>query len=266
MIYTSYEMIRDCREDKFEGWSHFLKRFVPVIRQFLAHYFPERSADKGLLQRVLLQLHKPESPLFQSVEPGPERAFVSELRQQVLSAVEADLASQEPEIILDLPTLSAALESLTVVEKEVVWFETMRYGKQDVGRMLRMDPQTAENIREKSSELIRGKLDAWKRNLIAENGQQLGRAAVTLATKDCIPAKGFSEIIDGRATWRDRELLERHTVRCWHCINHFCRLWEVKDVLRRSPPLTEEETGLFQKMLGISKKKPSVWSRLSGNI
>jgi len=125
-------MIQDCRANRPEGWSYFLTNYLPVVRQFLKHYFPDRAADQSLLERVL------RTNLFQSLDPAPERTFVAELRQHVLRAVEADRASAAPEISIDIEALGAALEPLTLTEKLVAWFETMYYAVSDTGRMLRM--------------------------------------------------------------------------------------------------------------------------------
>jgi hypothetical protein len=261
MIYTCYEMIRDCRAGRPEGWSYFLTQYVPAIRGFLAHYFPDRARDQGLMERVLAALRRPESSLFQSLDPAPERAFVAELRQHVLRAVEADRASATPEISIDIEALGRALEPLTLTEKLVAWFETMRYGDQDTGRMLRMSPQTAEKIRTRSAELIRGSVDAWRSTLLVDNGALLGQAASALSTKDCLPAKAFFDVIDGRATWRGREEMERHVKGCWHCLDHYCRLLEVVDALRGSKPLGEAEVEEYKQLLGIKSPKRSFWKR-----
>lgn len=261
MIYTCYEMIRDCRSGRPEGWSYFLTNYVPVVRQFLSHYFPGRADDGSLIERVLLKLRQPESNLFQSLDPAPERAFVAELRQHVLRAVEADRASTAPEIAIDIETLGAALEPLTLTEKLVVWFETLRYDDPDTGRMLRMSPQTAEKIRARAAELIRGSVDAWRTTLLADNGPLLGQAASALFTKDCLPPKAFFDVIDGRTTWRGREEMERHVKGCWHCLDHYCRLLEVVDVLRTSKPLAESEAEGYKRLLGIETPKRSFWKR-----
>jgi hypothetical protein len=261
MIYTSYEMIRDCRDGRPEGWSYFLTRYVPAVRGFLAHYYPERAADGALIERVLLNLRKPESSLFQSLDPAPERAFVAELRQHVLSAVEADRASAAPEVTIDIEALGAALEPLTLVEKLVVWFETMRYGDVDTGRMLRMSAETAEKVRARGAELVRGSVDAWRSTLLADNGPLLWRAAAALATKDCLRPKAFFDVIDGRATWRGREEMEHHVKGCWHCMDHYCRLLEVVDVLRGAKPLAEGEAEGYMRLLGIETAKRSFWKR-----
>src|SRR5262245_14505913 len=101
MIYTSYEMVRDCRADKPEGWLYFLSQYVPAIRKLLAHYAPS-----GLrLEDILAALRRPDSSLFQSSEPAPERWFVAELRQKVL----AELPNIPAELPLELETVAAAL-------------------------------------------------------------------------------------------------------------------------------------------------------------
>jgi hypothetical protein len=48
-------------------------------------------------------------------------------------------------------------------------------------------------------------------------------------------------VIDGRATWRGREEMESHVKGCWHCLDRYCRLLEVVDVLRGSKPLPDIE-------------------------
>ena len=259
MVYTCYEMIRDCRQDRPEGWSYFVQQYVPVVRALLAHYFPDHDAE-ARLERVLLKLRDPQSSVFQSLEPAPERAFVAGLRQHTLAAAEGDRAGGAPPGI-EIETLSAALEPLSLTEKLAVWFETMLYDDRATGRMQRMSPETAGKIRARAADLIRGSLDNWSRTLLADNGAQLGAAAVAQSTQDCLPAKAFFDVIDGRATWRGREEMERHVKSCWHCVDHYCRLLEVVDLLRAAKPLAEPESARYRQLLGIETAKRSFWKR-----
>ena len=252
MIYTCYEMARDCRADLPEGWSYFAANYVPAIRKLLAHY---GSDDPALLERVLLAIRDPQSSMFQSTEPAPERWFVAELRQKAL----AQLAAPDPEIAIGLETVADALQPLTMVEKQAAWIETMRYSAPETGAMLRVAPQTVEKIRDRAAELVRQKVDAWRRSLLAENGPQLGRAAAASGGKDCLTVKTFLDIIDGRMTWRGREELERHVTGCWHCIDHFCRMLEVVELLRGTQPLSEEEAEPFRTLLGVPARKKRWW-------
>src|ERR1035438_2855921 len=102
MIYTCYEMVRDCRTNLPEGWTHLISHYVPVVRKALAHYAPERAGDAALLDHILATVRKPESFLFQSTAPPEERWFVAQLRQLMV----AELASPAAEIPIGLDTLT----------------------------------------------------------------------------------------------------------------------------------------------------------------
>lgn len=64
MIYTCYDMVRDCRDGRDEGWSYFVSNYTPVIRKIAGHYAPESAGD-GLVERLLRAIRQPQSPLFQ---------------------------------------------------------------------------------------------------------------------------------------------------------------------------------------------------------
>jgi hypothetical protein len=257
MIYTCYEMARDCRADKPEGWSYFISHYVPVIRKLFTHY---RAAGLGL-EDVLKTLRRPDSILFQSADPSPERWLVAELRQLVV----AQIRRPDAEIPLDLETVAAALEPLTVVEKQAAWLETMDYDAARTGAMLRMAPATVEKIRARGAELIRGKSDAWRASILRDNGLALGRAAAVAATKDCSPVRDFLDVIDGRTTWPKRERMTAHVTACWHCVDHFCRMVEVVELLRGLKPLSDEEAEPYRKLLGVAApKRPKRWLHLFG--
>src|SRR5436853_6144054 len=110
MIYTCYEMVRDCRANLPEGWRHLIANYVPLIRTLVAHYAPGQAGDRALLDRVLAAIHRPESSLFQSLEPAPERWFLAELRKMVL----AELPMRAAEAEIDLDTVAGPLEPISI--------------------------------------------------------------------------------------------------------------------------------------------------------
>jgi len=258
MVYTCYEMMRDCRANLPQGWSHFIAAYVPVIRRLLAHY---RSRDAPPVEPTVAALCRPQSSLFQSLEPSPERCFVAELRQQVLAELPDGTA---PEISLDLDAVAAALAAFTMVEKQAAWLETMRYSAAQAAEMLRMSAQTVDKIRNRAADQIRGQVDAWNRGLLEANGAALGRAAAAAGSKDCPPVKLFLDVLDGRATWSSRAAIEQHVTACWHCIDHYCRLLEVAELLRGVQPLPEAEAEPFRRLLGLPAAKLAGWKRWTG--
>src|SRR5262245_55901901 len=114
MIYTCYEMVRDCRAERPEGWTYFVTHYVPVIHKLLEHYFGDNTAT----DRVLLALRSPGSSLFRSEEAAPERVFVARLRQSVMAAMEGAGEDVRAEIVIELDELLDALGPLTAVEKQ----------------------------------------------------------------------------------------------------------------------------------------------------
>jgi hypothetical protein len=140
----------------------------------------------------------------------------------------------------------------------------MRYSPAQTGPMLRVSSQTVEKVRDRAAELIRGKVDTWRRTLLAENGPALGREAAAGTTPDCLPTKAFLDVVDGRTTWRGREMMERHLGNCWHCVDHFCRMLEVVHLLRDSQPISDAESEPFRLLLGVAAPTRKGWKRLIG--
>ena len=114
------------------------------------------------------------------------------------------------------------------------------------------------------AELIRGKVDSWRRTLLAENGPALGREAAAAAGQDCLPTKAFLDVVDGRTTWRGREMMDRHLLGCWHCVDHFCRMLEVVHLVRGSQPLSEAGSEPFRALLGVAAPRRMGWKRFAG--
>jgi hypothetical protein len=252
-------MIQDCRTDKPAGWTFFVTEYVPVIGALLRHYCPDRATDPDFARRIVVDLKKPESPLFAT--PVSEREFAAGLRQHVLDAAEAGSAAVAP-IPLDLETLSEALANLTLIEKKAVWFETMGYSAAEVSTMMQIDPATVEKIRERAAELLRGKLDSWRRSLLADNGPLLRRLASSARTEHCQPAATFLDWLDGRITWYRREEVERHVTGCWFCIDLFCRLRESRLLLLANKPLAAGEAKPLLMSIGIGVQETSFWKRV----
>jgi hypothetical protein len=251
-------MIRDCRAGTREGWIYFVSQYVPVLRKLLLHY----TGSDEELDRILRSLRRPGANLFQSLEPSPERPFLAELRQHALRTIQPPA----PDIPLDLETVAAALAGLTVVEKQAAWLETLRYDAQQTGTLLRISPETVKKIREKAGELIRGRAAGWRTTILLENGMALGREADAARGEDCLPAKIFLDMLDGRTNWGGREALESHVSECWHCIDHFCRLVEVLDLVRGVKPLTEQESARYFDAVGVEAADRPVWRRWLGTL
>lgn len=264
-VYTCLDMIGDCRENRKEGWTFLVRNHVPFLRQLLEHYYADRAGDVELLSRVLRTLHNPSAPLFNQ-KPGPttEREFLVDLRQVALAAVESDRASMAPEIPLDLEILTEAFEPLTVVERQMVWLETMAYDGVGAAKLLNLAKETIEKLRERADGLLRGKVDRWSAGILGRNGVVLRLLAAGQKGEKCLPVRSYLDAIDGRITWIRKRDDEYHLANCWYCVDHFCRVREADALLQAGKPLRVEEAEAFLKLLGIPMDKPPLWKRWIG--
>lgn len=255
-------MIADCRVNRPAGWSYLVGNYVPVMRLVLSHYYPDRKADRELLDQVLKALHDPLAALFAHPGAGTEREFVTALRQAVLAAVEKESANQTSAGALDLETMTAALEEFTATERQFVWLESMAYTAEQTAALMNLEASTVENARNRAEELLRSRMDHWKRGLIADTGRILGRLAAAARTEECLPARAFLDTLDGRITWIRKKDCEFHMMSCWHCIDHFCRIREADHALRVARPLGEDEAMPYRLALGLPEEKQPFWKKM----
>jgi hypothetical protein len=251
-VYTCYEMVADCRANKREGWSFFAQQYWPVIRVLKARYFPQGELN-------VRAICAGDALLFD--KPVPEREFVAKLRQHVM-AICAPLAPDEPTI--DLETLTAALGDFSPLERQAVWMSTMRYQVAEAAPILRMDSKTLESARERALEALRQRVDHWSRDVLERDGRALGVAAEAASGEQCIEARAFLDLLDGKMTWQRRADIEFHVNQCWHCVDHLCRLREVDELLRDSKPDSEDAAASLLTALGFTAApaKKGFWRRM----
>jgi hypothetical protein len=246
-------MVSDCRASKREGWSFFAHEYWPVVRALKTRYFPLGELD-------VRAICAGGASLFD--KPAPEREFVAKLRQHVM-AICAPPAAGEPAI--DLETLTAALAGFSPLERQAVWMATMRYDVPEAAPILRMDQKTVESARERALEALRQRADNWSRDVLERDGRALGVAAEAASGEECIAARAFLDLLDGKMTWQRRTDIEFHLNQCWHCVDHLCRLREADELLRHKTTESEENRAALLTTLGFpaEPKKRGLWRRMA---
>jgi hypothetical protein len=250
-------MVADCRAGKPQGWLWFSRHFVPPLRVLLRHY---SGADAAAPLRALLsELHRDR---LAGLDAAPLRELAVQLRPRILTAAgypQARLAAP-----VDLETVAEALGPLTVVERQVVWLETMGYDTAESAKLMRMSAETAAAVRDKAGALLRARLDHWTIALLREQGSLLGEAARAQPPEEPVPVQDYINSLDGRVTWQRRTEIERALAASWFEIDHFCRVREVDEAVSRNAPLTDEEAASYDAMFGVAIPKPTFWKRLIG--
>ena len=257
-IYTCFDMIRDCREGKAQGWRFFASNFIAPLRTLLRHYAGTADVE-AFLRSLLHDLREKDGGFFAALSPAPERQFLMLLRPRVLAVTE-NMAPRE--CALRLETLTAALRDYSPVERQITWMETMSYDIAGTAALMRVSEETVQRLRRRTGELLRAHLDRWSETTLRDNGRALGQAAAAEAPEHAVQFRELTDLIDGRTTWQGRQELEPRLVSSWHNLGLLCSLREADAAISQSKPLGESEVAPYLKLLDVPAARGGFWSRL----
>jgi hypothetical protein len=237
-VYTCFDMLRDCRSGQREGWQHLVRQYVPYWRALLVHYAPHLAMDPETDFRILGRLQQPGCHVFDAGGPVPEGQFLLDLRAFVLGVV----LPPEPE--RRMPLAADRLAALSLVERQAVWLETLKFDDRLTGRILDIDPALVLALR--------------KRARAALGGAVPSLFAVPPAGPACLSPRPLGDLLEGRAS----PSVEEHLMRCWCCLDLLCRLREARYLMARRPMLTDDEVRGFEHYLGVEEPRPTFWQRV----
>lgn len=246
-------MIRDCRDNRPAGWSYLIATYSRVIHEFTRHY-----AIAAPLDTIFKGLHQPALPLYAAPGPRTEREFVTMLRQHVI----AHHAPQPAPAPLDLDLLTTALEPFSATERQFLWLDALGYSSEATAKMLNLEATTVQGARDRGDEALRAHLDRWTKGLLRTHGAALSAMAFTAPTTACLPPNAFLDMIDGRLTWSKKRDYEFHLVKCWYCVDHFCRMREADFTLLAAQPLPETGLARLRQLLQVPEEKKGLLQRL----
>ncbi|MCC7234029.1 MAG: hypothetical protein IT163_01920 [Bryobacterales bacterium] len=253
-IYTCFDMIADCRQGKPEGWRHFVRTFLPPVRRIVAHYGGGEEQVMHLVER----LRETKSSPLHGMQPMTEREFLDSLRPLVVELTRTHV----PEAAPGLDLVQEALAPLTAVERQTAWLETFGYPAREAARIMRMAPETAVKLRERTGALLRAKLDDWSVKMLARHGHALGEEVERQPPAEPLGYRDFFDVIDGRNTWQHRSTFERTLEESWFEVHRACRIREADDALDKAKPLDEAAMRPVLEYLRIPEGKKGFWKRL----
>jgi hypothetical protein len=247
-IYTSYEMISDCRAGKAEGWLFLVRQFVPPLRWLLGRYGQGEAELRALLTGL-------QNGGIQKFQPMVHREFIAGLRPEPASPGEPPF---------ELSVLTEAMTDVPVLERQNLWLDAMGYEAPLAAKLLRQSTETAEKARGRMLELLRGKLDSWSRTILRDHGPALGAAARAEKPAEPVPFRQYLDILDGRMTWQNRVGVERALLAHWYEIDQFCRVREADAAITETAPYEDNDPAAqpYLDLLGVKPPKPTLLKRL----
>jgi len=251
-VYTTFDMIADCRAARPAAWIHFVTHFLPPCRRLLTHYGGDEASLRDFFTRCKQALP--------AMEPAPERLLLTRLRPLLLEA--AGYPQRPPAAPPDLEAFTTAFADLSILERQMVWTDTMDYEPAPAAALLRASEETVRKTRDKAADLLRSHMDSWTRTILRDSGPALGDAVRAAPPEEPVAFRDYIEIIDGRLTWQNRYPVEQKLAQSWFEIDHLCRIREADEAIHSSQPLPLADAEPYLALLGVQPEKPSLWKRL----
>lgn len=266
MIYTYQHTIEGCPRRDRRTWQEFVKANLPLGRTLLAHYFPELAPDA--VRQLFAATADNDFAFFRQFKGTSEREFLIAFRALAIEFGRvARSASPDPGVPdVSAEVLEAALQDFTAVQLQIVWFWALGYSVEQICAFLTLTEPTVEQTLERANEQLRAGMDQWSALSLRASVHNLASAFAVRETPDCYSYRLFQRLLDGQASWRDREAILTHVTRCYRCLERSTSLLEVVHYGRTLPKASDAEVEqvLASLPFALTQAKRSLASRLFG--
>jgi len=245
-LITFHKILAGCEAGDRDAWGSFLAEYTPIVFQLLevsVVWGPEKRRE--FWREALKTLSAGNCERLRAFSHHSEREFLVDLRATLL-----ELAIHQIDSSLDvkhLPsptvdTLGAILKGLPLIHQEIVFLTLAGYSPATLEKMLRITPSVAQSGFERLRADYAPVLErAEDRCLWPAAWLEITRAARAAQSQDCTPLRPLIRILDGQASWYDKDPVEAHRSSCLHCLELWTSLLEVVSWKREVKPWPAQE-------------------------
>jgi hypothetical protein len=270
-LMTLYKILPGCEEGNPEAWRAFLANYTPTALQLFKVYTPwspEASLDHW--RDALHALSVNDFAALKGFSHLSEREFLVGLRAFLLDRAATSISPAQDAKEPPAPTtetLAALLTGLPIVHQEITFLTLAGYTQKAIENILRISPTVAEEglarLRPSYSAALERDENRclWPSAWIA-----IGKAARADVKKDCPDLRQLVRILDGQASWYEKNPAETHRSQCRRCLELWTSLLEVVSWERtREPwPASKIEPLLAIVPLKQEERKRSLFARMLG--
>lgn len=247
-------MAEDCARDERLGWYDFVRDYGAIARTLLVHFFPtlKPEADSHV-PAVFVRARANGSAWFSTFKFSNEREFLMAFRNLVFAYGREQERVPAPQI--SLQQLAEIVKDLPVVEREMLWLFIKGYDPQQIGRIISNLEGTALATKKVADERLRAVIPGSTPDAFVLSARVLMEAAEQKSSDQCLSLKTFNNIINGQASWRERDLAEQHIKDCFYCIDRYTSFCEGIWLRKDAQPLPEAEVEAILEKMGAPEKK-----------
>ena len=219
---------------------------------------------------ALAALSANECAILKGFSHQSEREFLVGLRGFLQDRAAMKLDSSQDAVAPPAPTVEALgvlLSGLPLMHQEIAFLTLAGYSHGALETILRTTPAVAGEglgrLRSSYAQVLERSEDRclWPAAWIG-----ICQAARASGQKDCTPLRQLIRILDGQASWYDKNPAEEHRSKCLHCLEHWTSLLEVVAWDRARQPWPVEKTEPLLAAVSIKQevRKPSFFARMRG--
>ena len=238
-IRTVFVMAEACARGEPLGWEQFLRGHGWIAAQLLQRYFPTLTPEADQhLAAVFQRARAGDAAWFRGLTFSNEREFAMAFRELVFAYGRE--AARLPLPQAPLEKFQAAVASLALMEREILWLQIKGYDAPQIAAILASAAATAEAAARAASDPLAGVLPPAP-DARALAARALMEAVEKARSQDCLPLKTFNNLVNGQLTWSERELADEHLRGCLYCLDRFTAFQEMVRYLRDAQPLPDEQ-------------------------
>ena len=235
-MLTFHSIVRGCAIGDRGAWRSFVAEYTPLFAGLVGVYVGKDGGDaaEAAWRDTLAGLADDGAARLRSLSHHSEREFLVDVRRLALERASLTVPGEFEERPAGLPRdrAHAVLEGLPLVHQQVVFLKLSGYSEEAIEKLLRITPGVAKQGFERLRSSDRFSRAGWLREV---------RRAWPEHTESCPGPRKLIRIQDGQVSWYDRDPIERHMATCWHCLELFTSLGELRYWRREVRPLTGAE-------------------------
>ena len=253
-VRTIFSMAEDCARDQREGWYDFVRDYGAITRTLLAHFFPTLTPEADThVAAVFARARANGVAWFSTFKFSNEREFLMAFRNLVFAYGREQERVPAPQISLE--QLTEIMKDLPVVEREMLWLIIKGYDPEQIGRIISNLESTAQAVKKVGDERLRAVIPGSTPDAFAVSARVLIEAAEKKSSEQCLSLRAFNNIINGQASWRERDLAEQHIQDCFYCMDRYTSFCEGIWLRKDAQPLADAEVEMVLARMGVAEKK-----------
>jgi len=259
-VITFHKMLSGCVRGEHRFWEFFVSTYGSLAQHLVKQHFPNATSQLAEINGELLDsISENDRAFFREFSGSDERDFLIYFEQKVFAIARSHSTEQKSPGEFDFETLERLFEKVPLAYQEVAWLAMNGYQQDPTNKIIRVPLALVQNA---EAEVLK----QWREILSREIStfpllqDDLRQQVEGQKGVNCPAIKVFSDLMDGRIVWREKQQVENHVSECLYCLDRETSVKETLFHLRFLEPLPAESV---QSVLRQLKIQPGVPARSS---